>query len=263
LGKNTTNRKIRQGSVNYYANEMINGRWKETGQGISFFEDGSLADGQHRLLGIIKSGVTISLPVARGIKKDAMGSYDVGAKRSVGDYLNLHMGEKNANRKAAAICNIVRTFFGTNLRVSADLTVTILDIYRDQMEQVVSFTHTNHLLRKGWIIAAFTVALKSHPDVSDFIAAVASGANLKPNSPELAFSRWIAQSENTRASLNDRYLRIAYTALYAFIKGSNVSLLRPSNIGINYFRKREQETISLLEGELIMLRDRKETLFSE
>ena len=48
--KNVNNRNVRQSLVDYYANEMIAGRWKDNDQAISFFEDGTLANGQHRAI---------------------------------------------------------------------------------------------------------------------------------------------------------------------------------------------------------------------
>jgi len=47
---NTGNRTMTRRVVSKYADDMIAGRWIDTHQNaIAFYDDGSLADGQHRL----------------------------------------------------------------------------------------------------------------------------------------------------------------------------------------------------------------------
>jgi hypothetical protein len=112
LEANTCNRTIRMAKVAEYANEMAAGRWAESGQGIIMLDDGSLGDGQHRLLAVIKSGVTITIPVVYDVSLDAMGAIDVGAKRSIADYMHLHHGVKNSNLACAAGKAIYSICFG-------------------------------------------------------------------------------------------------------------------------------------------------------
>ena len=57
LKGNSKNRKIRQQRVDYLADEMKNGRWQISHQGICIATDGRVLDGQHRLLAVIQSGV--------------------------------------------------------------------------------------------------------------------------------------------------------------------------------------------------------------
>lgn len=58
LNANTCNRKLRDGIVERYAADMTAGKWTECPEPISFYVDGDLADGQHRLFAITESGTT-------------------------------------------------------------------------------------------------------------------------------------------------------------------------------------------------------------
>lgn len=100
LSRNVRNRSVRQDDVDAYARDMAAGNWHVTGEAIKFDTNGALADGQHRLHAVIKSGVSIQILVVRGVEPDAQKHMDTGAKRSAGDALTL-AGEKNATILAA------------------------------------------------------------------------------------------------------------------------------------------------------------------
>lgn len=101
LAKNQKNRNVRASVVDSYARDMAAGRWLLTGESVKFDTDGNLIDGQHRCMAVIKSDVTVSMLVVRGVQPEAQDVMDTGAKRSAGDALHLN-GAKNANLVAAA-----------------------------------------------------------------------------------------------------------------------------------------------------------------
>ena len=66
LTKNTCNfRRPDQARVTRYSDEQSRGKWKLTGDAIVFANTGELLNGQHRLLAVIKSGVTCEFVVLR------------------------------------------------------------------------------------------------------------------------------------------------------------------------------------------------------
>ena len=99
LALNTSNfRKPDHRRVNAYAKEMLAGRWELNGDTIKV--NGSvLIDGQHRLMAILKSGVTVDMVVVRGIESDGK-TIDRGKPRSIGQWLS-HSGIKNATSVAS------------------------------------------------------------------------------------------------------------------------------------------------------------------
>lgn len=76
------NRPPRQLRIAKYASSIKRGRWHLTHQGIAFNCDGSLKDGQHRLLAIIETGTTVQMWVYRGLKQESMKYIDVHAVRT-------------------------------------------------------------------------------------------------------------------------------------------------------------------------------------
>ena len=68
LTKNVCNRSFRHTWVSVLAQDMLNGNWELTPSPIIFDEDGTLIDGQHRLMAVEKSGVTCSFVVCTNAK---------------------------------------------------------------------------------------------------------------------------------------------------------------------------------------------------
>lgn len=82
LSKNTQNyRRINRETVDKYATDMINGKWEDTGVPIVMDNWGILKDGQHRLMAIIRSGVTLEMLLITDVDHH-VNMYDVGSKRS-------------------------------------------------------------------------------------------------------------------------------------------------------------------------------------
>lgn len=85
LNGNKQNRRLRDGIVEKYAADMAAGRWTTCPTPISFYEDGDLADGQHRLWAIVESGKAQRFPIARGLKREDGLNIDTGLGRSLVD----------------------------------------------------------------------------------------------------------------------------------------------------------------------------------
>lgn len=85
LALNTNNRDVREGTVKTYAAAMKRGEWSRTHQGIGISRTGRVLDGQHRLMAIVMSGVTVDMMVATGLNDDVFKDLDGHAKRSAAD----------------------------------------------------------------------------------------------------------------------------------------------------------------------------------
>lgn len=102
FGKNNNNRNFNQRTSNSYARMMKEGFWTLNGESIKFYENGDLADGQHRLKAIIDTGLNLTTYVMRGLSLDAQSTIDQQRKRTAGDILKMH-GVANGNRLAAIV----------------------------------------------------------------------------------------------------------------------------------------------------------------
>lgn len=105
LEKNTRNRNVSQLLVDAYARDMAMGRWSLTHQGIAFYEDGTVADGQHRLYGVIKSECTIPFLVTFGIEKESGADIDMHKARKAIDAIKIGGLADWINKSEAAIIN--------------------------------------------------------------------------------------------------------------------------------------------------------------
>lgn len=101
LGGNTSNRPLRPGVVERYAEAISKGDWELNGETIKFSTDGILLDGQHRLEAIVKSGKSIQTHIVRDLPPEVYDTIDTGAARKPRDTLSVD-GEANATILAVA-----------------------------------------------------------------------------------------------------------------------------------------------------------------
>lgn len=95
---NGINRAISNHVVKMYAAEMRRGEWKVTHQGPAFDTNGNLIDGQHRLMAVIETGMTIPMYITLNADPDTFSVLDQNYKRTA-----AHMVTgKNRSMKAAA-----------------------------------------------------------------------------------------------------------------------------------------------------------------
>jgi hypothetical protein len=261
LELNTCNRNVRPGRVNEYANEMTAGRWMETGQGIVFLEDGSVGDGQHRLLAIIQSGVTIKLPVARGVKMQAMGGIDVGAKRTVADHMHLHYGTKNSNVVCSSVAAIYQMAFLNSgaIPVKSGLMIIGLEHYEDEIQTLFStakkFTHC----RQAWIVGALAFASKHCPSIRMFVESLATGENLNKGDPAHTLRNWLINNNSNQLVKRRKTeaQQIVFNACLAYLNGNSWSKITNGLHGINYFRAKNRRFIDLVSDDVKRLKGSK------
>lgn len=89
LKTNNNNRSVNARRVAYFVQQILEGNWALTHQGIAFWDDETLADGQHRLMAIVRSGVAVNVLVTTGLKKQAIHAVDMVRPRSTKDVLHF------------------------------------------------------------------------------------------------------------------------------------------------------------------------------
>lgn len=106
LTRNTDNRRVRRATVDKYARDMESGAFLESGASICFAKDGTLLDGQHRLMAIVQSGANISSLVVRNLPNAAQDTMDDLAKRTLADTFGFH-NIQNAHTAAAVVRRVL------------------------------------------------------------------------------------------------------------------------------------------------------------
>jgi len=89
-GKSEGNRRMNPHTINRYANDMRRERWPLGPAGISFDTNGTFVDGHHRIAAIIKSGMTVRMPVFRDVAVEYTPFFDRVRPRNLKDVLARH-----------------------------------------------------------------------------------------------------------------------------------------------------------------------------
>ncbi len=142
LQSNTINRSIRPRKWKKYSQEMKSGYWKLSHQGIAFSKTGKLLDGQHRLLAIIDSGMTLPFMVTYGLDESLFSKIDVGFLRttsevtkipskelSIAKFFATHAYSKETAQQTEALIKIHEAFKGE---------LEMLDIYCTSNRKVIA-----------------------------------------------------------------------------------------------------------------------------
>lgn len=105
---NNSNRNLNLNRAKFYRDIILQGKWETTHQGIAFFENGELADGQHRLKGIDLANIAVEVLVTQGLKREGALAIDNGRVRSTHDQLKI-AGIGGLTNTGAAILRILAT----------------------------------------------------------------------------------------------------------------------------------------------------------
>lgn len=89
LERNHLNRKIYQAMVEQYANDMKSGKWGYCTAPIALYDNGEIADGQHRLWAVIESNRSQKFCVMRGVRQADGLNIDMGKGRTVVDAVKI------------------------------------------------------------------------------------------------------------------------------------------------------------------------------
>lgn len=83
------NRPLSKARVRALIDDLRNGRWRTNGESIIFDSNLQLLDGQHRLMAVVESGISITALVVVGVPPTAMPSIDQGRSKGGADVLHM------------------------------------------------------------------------------------------------------------------------------------------------------------------------------
>lgn len=101
LQSNHRNRSLNERALTSLAQDMRNGDWKLTGEAIKFDTNNHLIDGQHRLIAIERTGISVPILVIRGIDPDTQLVMDTGVRRTGAHALEITGTAKDATLRSA------------------------------------------------------------------------------------------------------------------------------------------------------------------
>lgn len=157
LDGNTANRKVNKAQLDMLCRTIRDGHWRLTHQGVAVYESGELADGQHRLMAIVETGITCQMPVFYGIEKEdaSIMAIDCGRSRTVGDSSSL-TGHKVAPKDSAIITGLEFGFKGARPKLTH---LEMLELAKKHQQALTLINSITKRSFKGVSIAPVKVAM--------------------------------------------------------------------------------------------------------
>lgn len=238
LAKNFKNRRIRNEVVNMLARDILSGNFRTTHQGIAFYEDGTLMDGQHRLSAIIKANKAVDMLVSRGLPKETMTAVDKGTGRSTADVLAIGYGGNDetstALRNTAIICainQICKNSLHSKMRLSVSEIEAFFNRYHSECTALYKIIATKGGRRIASVSAACLAAMMcgvSAEAVDKFMKVFrkfdTSGCEGYSVQPALSLRRQIDDAALRKMRIDSKKLYLlTQNAIYHFVNNTNPS----------------------------------------
>lgn len=243
-------RPVAQRHVDMLTREMAEGRWMNLADGdIVIDANGNLIDGQHRLLAVIQSGMTVPFAFKEGIPTESYKVIDSGKKRTAADVI----GGKYAAHKsslARAICGVMR---GYSLSTVAHMPTTTkteaIECYEnmsDEIDTIVDmFASVRAAIGRGGMLgiglAMWAFAETENIEVVKYFCEDVS--QLVPNDERIAVYKNQCQKSIIEGSFDpNKQLSLTLRMLDAIKNDEYINRFTPQDKTIKRFDKKLQET---------------------
>jgi hypothetical protein len=232
LGSNPVNRNISERSVSDLAKIMVNNDWQITHQGIAFYEDGTLADGQHRLSAVIKANIPVYMMITRGLAKESAMTIDSGRKRSLIDGIKISGAAPWMEAKHVNLVPII-----THPKRLTDMQkVDFLIGMKPYVEFATACFVSNRRFLTGSIIHAALAMAAYHGEdynkLKRFAQVFFDGIMSDPNEKVIILVReyFLSHTNGGDSDKHEKYLKLQ-RAIQAYCGGENVKrLIQPQEV---------------------------------
>jgi hypothetical protein len=206
LEKNENNRRVNRGVVERYKKDIKQGLWAINGENVKVAKDGSLNDGQHRLMAILESGKAQKLMFVFNLPFDARRTVDQGLKRTIAG--NLEMAGIDDAGDISSVASMLAAYkeFGGISKggyraPTHGMRYDTAIYYHDQIRGALDYVRNAAAGGKGrnkktfgsmapfafgYLLLLSEGANGNEELVQSYFKGVLSGASLKENDPRLA-----------------------------------------------------------------------------
>lgn len=225
--RNTNNRPIVRSGVADIVNEISRGHWRDDHPSpILFDREGTLIDGQHRLMAIVEAGIPVVVRVETQRDPTLRHYIDTGKRKKLSDRVRVC----EDNRVNAAAVSIATYFEGGTRMRACDTFLAAFDPHRESILWAARWmVEQNHVKRiTGSAVAA---ALAKMYEVSPEMAVKFSSSLRQadgPVQPARILRDWLlTRSSGSRGGgqFNEEHER-ALAACYAHLCGREVKALK-------------------------------------
>jgi len=131
LSANQQNRKLKKKVAERIADDIKNGRWLITHQGIAFDVNGMLRDGQHRLYAIVLANVGVWMNVTRNLDPKSLLAIDNIVIRSSADQMTIAGGLGQVSHGEVAVLRKMISGLGANAKKSVSAEMELMSEHRE------------------------------------------------------------------------------------------------------------------------------------
>lgn len=232
LDANKSNRRMRAGVAERYAADMAAGKWTQCPEPISFYEDGDLADGQHRLWAIIESETSQRFPVARGLKRADGLNLNTGLGRTLVDNSRISGASDNISNALVATARAVHTGEANGGNGSNAAKLELVEQYREPCEFAVASVKRTRGLCGATVLAAVSRAYMHETDLARlrrFCDVLASGFYIDDTEVAAVAMRNYLLSKGSIAQSSalwrDTFLKVQNSISY-FMRGKKLTVIK-------------------------------------
>lgn len=249
LDLNTGNRPLRKADVEYWKGVIERGEFLYTHQGVAVDSLGVLQDGQHRLGGVVESGIPVELQVSIGMEPKNFNGIDNGLRRNFRDVAHK-LGLSNPSKVGSAARLLIilddyprRSFADkvSNIEVANFLSAPSGDEEFPTIGEVVQLcVNESYIQWRAYQINANAATAgiyllrqslgREHPLVNEFLEGLKSGSSLGDVDARLALRRVITNPSNNRPRTAYYHLGLFLKAWEKFARGKAVQVLSFSKV---------------------------------
>lgn len=243
LNKNKANRHLRSGVAERYASDMKAGRWTKCPVPIAFYEDGDIADGQHRLFAIVDSGASISFLVVRGLSREDGLNLDTGVGRTLVDNARISGTDDKLSNELLAIASFFVNGRRGGKSLSPSQKLDNVNYDRDSIQWAASHSPKGRGFRNSIICSA--VARAKHHGVDEqrllqFIDVFSSGfSSGMEDSAAVALRNYVITNGTGLYATDPRDLFLkTMNCIDRFLKRKQLSLIKAVKDEVYPLKKR-------------------------
>lgn len=205
------NRPFRPSRVEYYASTISKNEWKYTGQGLIFSTDGTMINGQHTCLAVIKADRPIEVFVVLDVPPEAWLYMDQASARTSADMISHAFSEEVQHPKvvAAALAFIHSEQMGLRSRRGLLMPPQAPDLLKQFPDVTVAAAWANDhtgpgkiRMTSGMLAYCLFRARVHNPEKADvFVARLFDGLQLTATSPAYLLRERLNSNAASRSKL--------------------------------------------------------------
>lgn len=229
LSINTHNRGSKPHIVTRYRRMIEDGRFFPVSQGVGILSDGTLSNGQHRLLAIRAAGYPqVQMLVAYGLPPESQQFEDAGTVRTMRDRIKLSLGVA-LNPTMASACAVIAKLENGQMNLKGDVSLDdfadVVEKYGDALSECPIPSKVGGLCA-GFAAPCIIAAQHGHLDeVKAFIDCYRSLSNLPDDSPILKLHKTYLTQLRKKKDAENFFLATS-KALLSFINHTEMKMLK-------------------------------------